>query len=209
MSRLFRCRQPVTAVIRPGEIIMSDQDDFSAPEEHLAGLNEQFMDAVRRLEKKTSMVQRSSFVDSTSGARLAEPRIELARILIETQQADEAEPEIREIRILENGDNGLSHCLKSGTFRAGCWRRSSTYGRKRCCCVWRCGSMARVRRRITCRISQGRELVGQCMPSTGPQALILTPKVFRLLSSLQYSRSAHLERGSTPCSARWLDPFGR
>ncbi len=88
---------------------MTDKDDFSAPEEHLTGLNEQFMDAIQRMEKKdidgaAEQFRRILQVEP----RLAEPRIELARILIETQQTEEAEPEIREaIRILENGGQWL------------------------------------------------------------------------------------------------------
>ena len=88
---------------------MTDQDDFNAPEEHLTGLNEQFMDAIQRLEKKdidgaAEQFRRILQVEP----RLAEPRIELARILIETQQAEEAESEIREaIRTLENGGQWL------------------------------------------------------------------------------------------------------
>lgn len=84
---------------------MSEKDDFDAPEKHLVGLNDQFMDALKRFEKNdidgaAEQFRRILQVEP----RLAEPRIELARILIETQQTDEAESEIREaIRILENG----------------------------------------------------------------------------------------------------------
>ena len=88
---------------------MSEKDHLEEPEAHLIGLNEQFMDALQRFAKKdvdgaAEQFRRILQVEP----RLAEPRIELARILIETAQSDEAEPEIREaIRILENGGQWL------------------------------------------------------------------------------------------------------
>ena len=84
---------------------MTDKLDIDGAETHLEGLDQQFMDGLKRLE--------SGDVDSAAEVfrrilyaepRLAEPRIELARILMETRQLKEAEAEIREaIRILENG----------------------------------------------------------------------------------------------------------
>ncbi len=88
---------------------MTYDPPIDAPEPHLEGLGDEFMNAVQRMEKND--------VDAAAEIlrrilqkepRLAEPRIELARILIETRQVSEAESEIREaIRILENGGQWL------------------------------------------------------------------------------------------------------
>ena len=55
---------------------MSEQDELNTPEEHLVGLNDQFMDAVQRFEKKdidgaAEQFRRILQVEP----RLAEPRI--------------------------------------------------------------------------------------------------------------------------------------
>jgi len=84
---------------------MTDKIEIDAAESHLEGLDEQFMDGTKRMANgdidSAAEVFRRIL---TTEPRLAEPRIELARILIETAQLKEAEAEIREaIRILENG----------------------------------------------------------------------------------------------------------
>jgi tetratricopeptide (TPR) repeat protein len=67
------------------------------------------MEAIARMEKRdidgaAELFRRILLTEP----RLAEPRIEIARILIETGQIDEAEAEVREaIRILENGGQWL------------------------------------------------------------------------------------------------------
>jgi tetratricopeptide (TPR) repeat protein len=89
--------------------MMDEQANLEKPEVHLAGLDNQFMDGIARLEKRDIDGAAELFrrILQTE-PRLAEPRIEMARILIETQQIDEAEAEIREaIRILENGGQWL------------------------------------------------------------------------------------------------------
>ena len=94
------------------------QDD----EKHLDGLDRQFLEGLKAFE--------SGDVDGAAETfrrilkrepRLAEPRIELSRILIETGQLQEAEAEIREaIRILEGGGLWLEtleeHQVKSVAF---------------------------------------------------------------------------------------------
>ncbi len=88
---------------------MTENNNLDGPEDHLSGLDEQFMEAVGRMEKQDIDGAAELFrrILQTE-PRLAEPRIELARILIETQQAVEAEAEIREaIRLLENGGQWL------------------------------------------------------------------------------------------------------
>jgi tetratricopeptide (TPR) repeat protein len=88
---------------------MSDETFLDTPEEHLKGLDKQFMDAVDRMEKKDIDGAAELFRRILQAEpRLAEPRLELSRILIETRQIDEAEAEVREaIRILENGGQWL------------------------------------------------------------------------------------------------------
>jgi tetratricopeptide (TPR) repeat protein len=91
--------------LRQWENEMTEQQSFDESEQHLEGLDAAFMDGVKRLE--------SGNIDGAAEAfrrilkkepRLAEPRIELARILVETGQLREAEAEIREsLRILEGG----------------------------------------------------------------------------------------------------------
>ena len=88
---------------------MDTDSQIDAPEQHLEGLDQQFMEGIDRMSKQDidgaaeifrRVLQREP--------RLAEPRMELARILIETRQTEEAESEIREaIRILENGGQWL------------------------------------------------------------------------------------------------------
>jgi len=88
---------------------MSDNGNLDSPEDHLAGLDEQFMQGVTRMEKGDIDGAAELFRRVLQAEpRLAEPRIELARILIETRQVDEAEAEIREaIRLLESGGQWL------------------------------------------------------------------------------------------------------
>jgi len=88
---------------------MENQNQFDAPERHLDGLDQMFMDAIQRMEKSDIDGAAELFRRILQKEpRLAEPRIELARILLETRQTDEAESEIREaIRILENGGQWL------------------------------------------------------------------------------------------------------
>lgn len=84
---------------------MTEKYDIDRDEEHLSGLDQQFMDGLKRMEAgdidaAAETFRRILIVEP----RLAEPRIELSRILMETAQLGEAEAEIREaIRILENG----------------------------------------------------------------------------------------------------------
>ena len=84
---------------------MTEKIGIDAPESHLEGLDEQFMDGTKRLADGDIDAAAEVFRRIlTAEPRLAEPRIELARILIETSQLKEAEAEVREaIRILENG----------------------------------------------------------------------------------------------------------
>ena len=75
------------------------------PEDHLEGLGEQFLSGIECMHKGDvdSAAEHFRRILKTE-PRLAEPRLELARILMETSQLHEAEAEIREaIRILESG----------------------------------------------------------------------------------------------------------
>ena len=84
---------------------MTEKIELDAAESHLEGLDDQFMDGTKRMAAGDIDAAAEIFrrILSTE-PRLAEPRVELARILIETSQLKEAEAEIREaIRILENG----------------------------------------------------------------------------------------------------------
>jgi len=84
---------------------MDKNPNIDEPEDHLEGLDEQFLSGIQCMQQGD--------VDSAAEhfrrilkvePRLAEPRMELARILMETSQLQEAEDEIREaIRILESG----------------------------------------------------------------------------------------------------------
>ncbi len=84
---------------------MTEKYDIDRDEEHLSGLDQQFMDGLKRMEAGDIDAAAETFRRIlTVEPRLAEPRIELSRILMETAQLGEAEAEIREaIRILENG----------------------------------------------------------------------------------------------------------
>lgn len=84
---------------------MTGKIEIDAAESHLEGLDEQFMDGTKRMASGEIDAAAEIFRRILSAEpRLAEPRIELARILIETSQLKEAEAEIREaIRILESG----------------------------------------------------------------------------------------------------------
>ena len=84
---------------------MTDEHDFEGDEQHLDGLGNQFIRGLNSFE--------SGDVDGAAETfrrilkiepRLAEPRIELGRILLETGQLQESEAEFREaIRILDGG----------------------------------------------------------------------------------------------------------
>jgi tetratricopeptide (TPR) repeat protein len=82
---------------------MTDGQTHDEAESHLEGLGEQFLSGIQCLQKgdvdsAAEKFQRILHVEP----RLAEPRIELARILLQTDQPKEAEAELREaIRILE------------------------------------------------------------------------------------------------------------
>lgn len=86
---------------------MADQAnvDVNVAERHLDGLDDKFMVGLEKLrageiDAAAEIFRRVLQVEP----RLAEPRIELARILMETKQLTEAEAEAREaIRILESG----------------------------------------------------------------------------------------------------------
>jgi tetratricopeptide (TPR) repeat protein len=86
-------------------------DLFNDAEDHLKDLDNQFMAGVEMLSKNdidggAECMRRILRVEP----RLAEPRVELARVLLETAQLSEAEAEIREaIRILENGGQWIDH----------------------------------------------------------------------------------------------------
>ena len=88
---------------------MTTDPTIDAPEPHLEGLGDEFMNAIKRMEKNDIDAAAEIFRRILEKEpRLAEPRIELARILIETRQISEAESEVREaIRILENGGQWL------------------------------------------------------------------------------------------------------
>ncbi len=84
---------------------MSDDDALTGTEEHLDGLGAQFLGGLKRMEQGDVDGAAEEFRRILKAEpRLAEPRIELSRILIETGQLREAEAEVREaIRILDGG----------------------------------------------------------------------------------------------------------
>ena len=84
---------------------MTDTFDIDSADDHLKGLSDQFMSGIKRMQDGDIDAAAECFRRILKvEPRLAEPRIELARILMETSQASEAEAEIREaIRILESG----------------------------------------------------------------------------------------------------------
>jgi tetratricopeptide (TPR) repeat protein len=84
---------------------MADKIDIEEAERHLDGLDVQFMAGMEKVQAGDIDAGAEVFRRILQAEpRLAEPRIELARILMETSQFKEAEAEIREaIRILENG----------------------------------------------------------------------------------------------------------
>ena len=83
---------------------MTDGPNFDETETHLDGLGEQFLGALKCMQSGDVDAAAEKFQRILRAEpRLAEPRIELARILIETKQIREAEAELREaIRILES-----------------------------------------------------------------------------------------------------------
>ena len=110
---------------------MGDEISFDEAERHLEGLDEQFIDGLRRMDSGDVDGAAEGFRRILKAEpRLAEPRIELARILVETGQLREAEAEVREaIRILDGGgmwlDNLPENQVKSVAFGilAECLRR--------------------------------------------------------------------------------------
>jgi tetratricopeptide (TPR) repeat protein len=84
---------------------MADEIDINLAEAHLEGLDAQFMDGLKRMASKDIDGAAECFRRVLQREpRLAEPRIELARILMLTGQVREAEAEAREaIKILEAG----------------------------------------------------------------------------------------------------------
>ena len=90
---------------------MSDDISFEDAERHLEGLDDQFMEGLKRMDAGDVDGAAEGFRRILkSEPRLAEPRIELARILVETNQLKEAEAEVREaIRILDGGGMWLDN----------------------------------------------------------------------------------------------------
>ena len=86
---------------------MTDGPTYDETESHLEGLGEQFLSGLLCVQKGDMDAAAETFQRILRvEPRLAEPRIELARIMLETQQPKEAESELREaIRILDS--NGL------------------------------------------------------------------------------------------------------
>ena len=101
---------------------MTTDDTIHEDEQHLDGLDKQFLDGVKALEAGDVDGAAETFRRILKQEpRLAEPRVELGRILIETGQLQEAEAEIREaIRILEGGGLWIEtleeHQVKSVAF---------------------------------------------------------------------------------------------
>ena len=101
---------------------MTTDDTFHEDEQHLDGLDKQFLDGVKAFEAGDVDGAAETFRRILKREpRLAEPRVELGRILIETGQLHEAEAEIREaIRILEGGGLWIEtleeHQVKSVAF---------------------------------------------------------------------------------------------
>ncbi len=86
---------------------MSQQEPtvFDAPESHLEGLGQRFLLAMAARDKN-DLDASAELLRSILRVepRLAEPQMELARILLETEQLDEAETYAREaVRIFEGG----------------------------------------------------------------------------------------------------------
>jgi tetratricopeptide (TPR) repeat protein len=86
---------------------MSDErdDQSNVPEAHLATLGPRFMDALAKRSAGKVDAALDAFNDILRvEPRLAEPRMEIARIFLEMGRLDDAEEEVREaIRILEAG----------------------------------------------------------------------------------------------------------
>lgn len=84
---------------------MTNKDDFDGDEQHLEGLDQRFLGGLKSFEEGDVDGAAESFRRILKiEPRLAEPRIELGRILLETGQLQESEAEFREaIRILEGG----------------------------------------------------------------------------------------------------------
>lgn len=82
-----------------------EQTVFDAPESHLEGLGQRFLLAMAARDKN-DLDAASELLRSILKVepRLGEPQMELARILLETDQLDEAEDFAREaVRIFESG----------------------------------------------------------------------------------------------------------
>ena len=84
---------------------MTNKDDLDADEQHLEGLDQQFLGGLKSFEAGDVDGAAETFRRILKvEPRLAEPRIELGRILLETGQLKESEAEFREaIRILDGG----------------------------------------------------------------------------------------------------------
>lgn len=83
----------------------NEAPELSATESHLAGLSERFLLALAARDKG-DLDAASELLRSILRVepRLAEPQMELARVLLDTEQLDEAEEYAREaVRILEGG----------------------------------------------------------------------------------------------------------
>ena len=89
---------------------MGTKIDINQEEAHLEGLDIQFMDGLKRMGAADFDGAAACFRRVLKcEPRLAEPRIELARILIETDCLREAEAEVREaIKILESGGQWIA-----------------------------------------------------------------------------------------------------
>jgi tetratricopeptide (TPR) repeat protein len=89
--------------------VQGPEDPIDQPEDHLSGLGSTFLSGVEhfrqgRIDKATEAFRAILAVEP----RLAEPRLELARILLDTGRLPEAEAEAREaLRLLEAGAQWL------------------------------------------------------------------------------------------------------
>ena len=90
---------------------MDTKIDIEQDEAHLDGLGGLFFEGCKRMQDGDVDAAAESFRRILKAEpRLAEPRIELARILLETTQLKDAEAEIREaIRILESGGQWIEN----------------------------------------------------------------------------------------------------
>lgn len=84
---------------------MDDDDSKNVPEAHLAALAPRFLAAIQKRSAGQVDAALEAFADILkTEPRIAEPRMEIARIYLEMGRLDDAEAEAREaIRILELG----------------------------------------------------------------------------------------------------------